>query len=466
MRKLQLNFNNMLYIAYILLFFVMFLSFFYGDILVTSELGSNLWDYVFAGKLRLFYENNVIECGGTKFGSLYNILVYLFFAVWTLPLKLLSIIESVDFTAYSYMSNNVFCLIWIKIFIVLSTVYVLKLLKDIVSYDNKTSNRWKYVLGVFSTSILCLASTMIMTRYDMLCNIFMLLELRSYIRNEDKKFVLWAAIAFCFNYFSVLIFIPLIFLRIKNIKSIINNFIYFIIPFLITKLPFWGHPLNKAINEGNLTRNLFYMLFSKEHGVFSVFAVGYLLLLLFCFCIDIHSRDDKLQIYSWICTTAFFLLFGFCFCYPYWPILLLPFSSLLIGLSNKNYDIINLIVETVSMAGLILGNMLIYHWCFFGTVCSYNTLWRFLLSSNDGSYVKVMHYINILNANNVGYILCHSVFIAGMISILIINFPFKNWQICEYEFFSFKDANYRKAQVFRYVCTFGVCLLPLLGLVR
>jgi hypothetical protein len=242
---------------------------------------------------------------------------------------------------------------------------------------------------------------------------------------------------------------------------ILKSFGGLVLPMIITKLPFIFHPPGKE--SSSLSKMLFQMLFSKDQGVFSIFLVGFILLLLFCYVVDIKDYKNKLQIYVWVCSAAFFLLFGFCYSYPYWPILLLPFISLLIGVSDRRFDVSNLIAETIAMFGLMFSNMLVYHWCYFKTVFACNTMWKHLLVINGMEYPKVMKVINHLNPNNMGYILLHSLFVAGLIFILYVNFPFKQKLN---SIFNFDNNQFGYARGFRFMCTVVICLLPLFGLLR
>lgn len=455
------------YAGYGFLFLIMFVSFFYFDILTTAEHGANLWDIIIKGDIFHFYEKNIINYTGDLLGkgthecpAIYNILVYIVFAIWCLPLKIYSFITGVNSTSVDYIRNSTICLIWLKILLVLAAVYVIFILKDIMQTDHIEKERWLLTKEVFITSILGLSCILIMTRYDIFCDIFMLLALRAYSTDNNKAFILWSGIAFCFNYFSLLFYIPLLLLRRKDLKIIFKEICLFLLPMIITKLPFVFHPLR---GEGALiSKRLFEMLFSKDQGVFSIFLVGYTLLCFFCYVINIDEYENKLQIYSWVGSMSFYLLFGFCYCYPYWPMLLLPFTSLLIGTSDRRFDVSNLIAETIAMFGLMFSNMLVWHWCFFKTVYACNTLWKHVLVLDGMEYIKAMKFINYINTN-IGFSLFHSLFVAGLAFILFVNYPFKqNFK----KIFVFDTKQLCYARKFRFSCTVFVCLLPLLGLLR
>ena len=124
------KFEMVLWICTICLFLVLLVSHAYNDIIVTTRHGINFWDILLNGDFLAFYDRNVTASGNTVYsdvqGCAYNILVYIVFAIWNLPLYLMERFASVD------VMNSIPCLAYAKLLPVAAVAITAVIVKKIL----------------------------------------------------------------------------------------------------------------------------------------------------------------------------------------------------------------------------------------------------------------------------------------------------------------------------------------------
>lgn len=447
-----------LWTGLIALSMVLLVSFTYNDIVLTTRHGINFWDILFRGRLLHFFQDNVCASGNTYLatyqgGCSYNLLVYICFAIWNLPLWLLEKM-SLD------VMNSIPCLIWANLLPVFATLLVARYLKTILKIDEKMSeDRIWIVQYLYLSSSLVLTTILIVSRYDSLCSIFMLLSLFGYLSKNNRSFIIWGGIAFCFNFFAILVFLPLLLLRIKSIIKIFGYLLFMLVPYFVTSIPMLLFP---TPGWGNLADGLFGMLFERTNGRFSWFIVTYAIILVYSYLVDESKKDGIFPIWISFCSLA--SLFAFCLTYPYWPVLLSPYVVLLIGKSKDSRDQINILVETVGFSMFVLGNMIYYSWCYVGKTMQPMILSVLLPNQVFNSHVVYDFWVKMRDKAPITLIF-HSIFVATMIILAVTNYSGRaSWE---------KDLTYHHKEVttsqilwIRWITTVIICLLPFLTLIK
>ena len=185
------KFEWALYIATGLLMLLLLVSHTYNDILVTVRHGLNFWDNLLDGQILQFYNLNKVESGNIYYpgfqGCAYNILVYIIFAVWNLPLYLLERFFHVD------VMNNVACLTYSKLMLVAAVMVSVWILNRILTTLDVPRKARKLLLYVYTSSTLMLSVIFISSQYDILSIIFQLLGIHAFIKKDDKRFIVSAA---------------------------------------------------------------------------------------------------------------------------------------------------------------------------------------------------------------------------------------------------------------------------------
>lgn len=431
----------------------------YNDIVITTRHGMNLWDILFSGHFVDFYECNITESGNTYYTVLqscaYNILIYIVFAVWNIPLVLLEKFAGVD------VMNNMLCLAYSKLLVVAVALVSAKIVSKIMELLDVSEKDRKLFTYLYLTSTLMLSVSLIIAQYDILSVIFQLLGLKAFLEKKDRQFVLWFGIAVCFKYFALIMFVPLLVLRYKKIVPWIVGLLQVCILPIVTKLPF----MFSAMAEGGTSagKDMILRLFGKmlefSRSELSIFVILYVLCIVWCY---FQNEEEDMQMYRqkavWAVFAAYSMFFSFLSMYPYWSILLAPYIVMVIAMSKRNLYA-NLLLETCGMAGLVVANMLVYFWCYFG-----NTMKSMLLAKILGTVPDPSRYINaamnLMRELNL-FPVFNSVFIACMGAIAYLTYPKRlarvgtltlDWNTC------------MDVLILRWIVTTLICLLPILSL--
>ena len=217
--------------------FVLLWSHTYNDIVVTTRHGMNFWNILLNGQLLDFYKVNIIASGnayyGAEQGCAYNILIYVVFAIWNLPLYLLERFAGVD------VMNAVPCLVYSKLLVVAGLVATVFLLKKIMEDLDVHEAYRDFALYLYASCSVLVTIIFITGQYDILSLFFQLLGFRAFLKKKDTAFALWFGLAFCFKYFAAVIFLPLLVLRHKKVAGWIKCLLPLLIPLLLTKIGFF-----------------------------------------------------------------------------------------------------------------------------------------------------------------------------------------------------------------------------------
>ena len=417
--------------------FILLISHTYNDIVITTRHGINFWDILLDGKILDFYKLNVTASGNEHYpvvqSCAYNILVYIIFAVWNLPLYLLERFAGMD------VMRSIPCLVYSKLLVVTSTAATALVLKKLLKALDISEENHSLLLYTFLSSTLLVTVIFLTGQYDILSLPFILLGLLAFIKKKDNEFILWFGIAFCFKYFSAVIFLPLLLLRHKKVAVWIRDLVMLVVPVFITKLPFLLHGFLSGSNgssgsigdtmAGNL---LIKMLTSSDIGArVNLFILAYIFLLVWCY---LRHDEDSLSGHCgvWVCMAAYALFFGLMNAYPYWSILLAPFVTLAIAMAPRHLYI-NLILETVGYAGLLGVNMLRYYWVYFGNTLK-PMIWPHILQGTgyDAGYrgSLVNHIICRLYSETPIHAIFNSIFLGAMIALAYTTYPRQNHETC------------------------------------
>lgn len=380
------KFEWALYIATALLMLLLLVSHTYNDILITVRHGINFWDILLDGDILKFYNVNKVQSGNPYYpgfqGCAYNILVYIIFAVWNLPLYLLERFFHVD------VMNNVACLVYAKLMLVVGVMVTVWVLNRMMTYLGVPQKARKLLLYVYTSSSLMISVIFISAQYDILSIIFQLLGVQAFIEKKDKRFLFWFGIAFCFKFFSLFIFLPLLLIRHKRVFALLKNSALMAIPWFVTRLPFWVASIFNStgiasVSRGEImasTRFLKTMSSGTIGDVVNLFVVIYAFLVVWCYLRDRDSKDTAFEA-IFVSLIAYAAFSGTLNTLAYWPILVAPYVVLAMAICPK-YIYLNLILETIGMAGLVVKNMVISPWCYFDDTLK-SMIWPHLLEGTS-----------------------------------------------------------------------------------
>ncbi|MBQ8639988.1 MAG: DUF2029 domain-containing protein [Lachnospiraceae bacterium] len=279
------------------------------------------------GHFRDFYD----YCGTYDIHPSYMPTVYLLFAVWNIPMKLLGFLtvptEDITLTATMW-SKALPCLVYL-----LSGYLIYKICMEIGMGRKKS----KYCVYACLTMPIAVYDQFIFGQYDIFMTACVLLGLYYYLKKKDIWFIFWFAIAVTFKYTALVIFLPMLLLRQKNVWKVVGSCILLVLPLALEFLLYRSSPgfSSYAFGVGSSGDNPTGYLFSA--GIYTGFALSAqeynvsLIVLAYGLIMGTayftRPADDKEQV-KWVfylsCLT-FFVLFGLTKWHPQWLLFAVPF---------------------------------------------------------------------------------------------------------------------------------------------
>jgi hypothetical protein len=308
---------------------VVYFSFFHHDIYFTAW---NALNFLFGNPLD-FYEN----C--RKFQGAENLVIanypppiYIIFALWLYPLKLLGLIKS---PAY-FSSDLVYWLKALTSLIYIGTGFIFYNVTQVYCSEKTWG---KYATWLWLTTPLALFSQFIFSQYDIFYVFFTLWGFLFFLKRKVLLASLLFGLAITFKYFPFFVFIPLlVFFEKKIVRLMVSGFV-FAIPMLAIQL-LYGH--SPAYVEG-------VMGFSVIGRVFaSYLAIGtakiYTLFLLFALLIGMtylldNTKENANKVAAYIYLVSSVFPFLFIIWHPQWLIFSTPAILLTTLLMNERKKI-------------------------------------------------------------------------------------------------------------------------------
>lgn len=339
--------------------FFCFLFLGHTDILYTAEratqyLEGNIWD---------FY-SKCHEMSG-DWGANYLPSTFLAFALWNIPLKLLSLLPR------SWADWNLIFILWNKLLPVIiyfiSGLILRRFGNEILRLGKKQSNLLCYM---FLASPIAFFSQFIFCQYDIFTVFFMLLGIYAYFYSfRDKKynkfFIIFFSIATTFKYFAILIFLVLLLLRVKSVYKILINSLLVLFPTIfscaiyllmdyeafkngVVGFKVLGYVQNTGISIGFASLNLMPI-------------IGLLILALAYFK-KCETEKEYLQYLLFYCCGMCFAIFGFMTWHPQWLMFAIIFWNISFVLNSNIYtflwlDTIFAIIFNVFVANIFVNSI-------------------------------------------------------------------------------------------------------------
>lgn len=311
------------YIVWGILATVSFFLFNQGDILITAA-GS--FGYL-NGHILDFYKYNADTIGSAA----YLPSTYIMFAIWNIPIRLFGIVTEPTFDVPTYV------LFWYKLlpvgFYFASGYLIFKICK-LNHIDDKKS---KIAMFIFLSCPMAFYSQFMFGQYDIFTVFFMLLGYYYYLKNDNKRFVLFFSIAVTFKYFALLFFVPILLLKQKNIFKIIINIVGAL---FFAALETLIYIITPGFSSGVLSFGAVTYIFKAviDTGFYKISLVVFVWVLI---CLYAYLKEtDEIYAYSLYCLNfVVFAAFGLAFWHPQWLLLAIPFMTLA-TIINKRSDVL------------------------------------------------------------------------------------------------------------------------------
>lgn len=397
-----------------------FAAFFYGDIESTFDNTVLFVKSIRDGAFFHFYEYS-LEHAATYWPAGYDLLLYVFFAIWNLPSIILHLI-----TGYSYLESPI-ALLWCKgmtVFFAAGMAWVLYKIVRLLDFEKKDG-----ILAAFLmlSSLSLVAPVFIAGQYDTLPLFFMLLGLYFYLKEKPFYFYLCFFISIPLKVYGLFLLIPLILLKEKRIAAILGKTTGTCLLYLFMKAIFVNDSAYAFISGSQGAYGTNKLLSSAvEYSGYSLclFLGTYAAICIFCYYKKLFGMQEKIIYPVYICFLVFACFVTLVAINDYWIIFYLPFAVILIILNKKCYKI-NILLETA--AG---GMYLLY--AFINKIYPYSypelVTERFIEIFTEvpdeglrlyGSVKAFMEYIGLQPYAG----LVHTLFVVAMVSLVILNRP-------------------------------------------
>ena len=329
-----------------------FCGFFYGDVEATFDNTVLMVKSIGEGEFFRFYEYSLAHAS-TYWPAGYDILLYVFFAVWNLPSILLHL-----FTGFNYLESPL-ALLWCKglggVFAVAMGWAVYQMAGLLEAAKEK---RWQAVFLLLS-SLSLTAPVFVAGQYDTLPLFFMLLGLYFYLKDGKKGrkgFYLCFCISIPLKVYGLFLLLPLILLKEKRVWAILIKTIGCCLPYAALKLLFAGDSVYPFISGSQGQYGTNKLLDSAlEYSGYSLclFLGCYAAICIYCYWKQLEDEREQLVWPVYICFLVFAAFAVLVAINDYWIVFWLPFGILLMLMNPGCYKI-NLLIETVASGMYLL----------------------------------------------------------------------------------------------------------------
>ena len=344
----------------VLFFFGLYL---YSDICHSSVKGVVFWETMFQGRMDEFYsyfypavENSYFP-DGLEGGS-YDFLFYIIFAIWDFPLWCFEKITGVSFLS-TYVTR-LYAKGIVLFFAIISGCLVKKIIESI------DAGKGKRGLFYFLFSPLLLCVTVVIGGYDIIAVFFTLLGIWFYMEEREIPFIISFAIASVCKMFALLVFVPLVLIKQKNVLKVIAQMLGGTSIIIASKVITIIGGINRISETSMLAHaNLInFKMFSKAFSFIQMGKVPLFFALTFIFwwmCWKKKAATKIEIIYIALISMSIFVVFVDI--QPYWIVLLVPYVAIIMAINTANI-VNNFILEMIFSIGFLVYIIGLYPWVF------------------------------------------------------------------------------------------------------
>ncbi len=298
-----------------------FFAYQHADILHTG--GSSI--AYLNGHIFDFYEYNQEKIGGNS----YMPTTYIIFAIWNIPVRVLGLITD------STMAAPVFVRMWYKLLTCLFYFGTTYLIYKVCKNFQVSKKEALLVAFIFVTNPIGIYSEFIFGQYDIITTFFMTLGLYYFLKNEMWKFVFSFSVAITCKYFALLIFVPLLLIKEKNIIQIIKKILGVVSLFAIEVLVYIASPaFRKGVFGFGAVNYIFDLKLDGGHIKISLVVLVWILVCGIAYFIEIE-KEKEFRWVIYLTNIIMFIAFGMSFWHPQWLLMAVPFWTLGTVISKK-----------------------------------------------------------------------------------------------------------------------------------
>lgn len=470
----------------------------YTDLPFSSTAGIRLLNCIAEGNLPDFYwshypgvENSVLAGGNA--GGAYDIVIYVIFALYDLPLWIWEKITGLSYILFYPFRVYIKGIVWL--FSGVSAYFVYKIaLQCKVKKENAI---WASI--IFLSSGIFFATEVTIGGYDIISVAFTLLGIYGYLKKNDKCFLISFAVAIATKLFAFWLFIPLLLLREKKIWKLVVKALLSISLIVVPKIYFTiasksrrieqmqqaaeqsggsteigevSAAVNDVIAHSDIVNDaLFPTDYTAQYTFLSIknlplVFVGMFVIWICCYLIK-RELEEREVIY--LCALVMSIFLVTVKIHPYWGILLVPYLALVLVMNPKQIKE-NILLETLMSVGFVLNKAILYPWGFgmgqIERMVGPNYVFSYdRETTNIGKYgferlIFVLSEKIGISEQNIAHMFS-ALFVAAVVLFLYYNLPSR---IEESEQYISETEGFRKAMGLRFLFSLFVAIMPMIGL--
>lgn len=311
-----------------MIFSVFYLATAHDDLLETSNHAWLLLECIHGGQFSEFY-NVVMSHQNTLYylnNAHYNIMCYLLYALWQLPLYLVCCLTNCTINEY-------LLLLWSKAVGVIAYLGC-GILTQKIAGAIESESPCETVALAFWLNPIAFFSSMIMAQYDSLCLLPLLLSILFWSKGRLKLFSITMGVAMVFKFFPLLLFLPLLVLVEKRPLHILLHGAMSLWLYIPTALLFRGRTGDMGVFTNMMIDEVFSAQLPGGIAPIPVFLTIYAVFLVGCY-LKSSSINDAIKLMPWFGLFVYGSLFLFTRWHPQWLLLIVPFW-ILSTLQQKN----------------------------------------------------------------------------------------------------------------------------------
>lgn len=360
MRKFFCQNKNRTIIIVVMILLFSTMNYYYADTNSIIRQSINFWKALFSSRILQYNQINSIsvQSGEMLHASGYSFFLTLLMSIWQLPLYIIERLLSVN--VLDFFIARVYGKLYLVILILMCSRLVCKIYFEITK-DNSQDEK---IFLMFSTSAFIFSSVCIVGQIDIFGVYFTLLAIYFIIKEDRKKFYLFAFIAFQCKYFPIFILIPIILLFEKKIwKIVVAIFSPLVIGFCADLL--FG--IEESTANTSRTEELIESLTSSRIELMgmsiSISIIFFITVCMIAYFVKIPKKEDSYRWYLFFGYIGYLAVYIVYAEHPYRVIYLLPFTTLYFFL-NKNNQKRRLFIETIASLSVSIGFLAQYNWCY------------------------------------------------------------------------------------------------------
>ena len=311
--------------------------FMYSDMRNTIDNSNIFLSALKNGKILSFYEYS-LERAANRYSANYSLLIYIIFATWQAPMLLLTKLLGKEYLEWSVS------LLWSKLLLVLFMIAVAVVVYMIVFLCTQNKERGLLAVYLYFSSVLVFFPVLFCCQLEVISTLFMLTGLYYYLKGRMRLFWLTFLLSVPLKGFGLLMALPLLLLKEKNLLKVFAAFGSMMGLVLIEKFIYRDSVIYKyalqAQNE-DVIEGILSMATPLGRDVI-IWAACYLCLLVWVYSREEMSKEGVIFICCFIWNTYM----AFSFARSYWVFLAVPFMAVSLCV-NDRFLREGILVETI-----------------------------------------------------------------------------------------------------------------------